>query len=87
MYIACFPFLRVRKFLLQFFKMVQMANVFSQPLEQFLREDIKQLKEETKLHQRLRTKYDQTLARYSHVKKAEIEKIQEVNQPTVLSPL
>lgn len=54
-----------------------LQNVFTQPMEQFLKEDIKESKEFCKQHARTRTKYDQALSKFSHIKKTDVEKIPE----------
>ena len=52
-------------------------EVFSEPLDRFLREDMKTSKESFKQHARIRTKYDQAISKFSHIKKTETEKIPE----------
>eukprot|EP01096_Ripella_sp_DP13-Kostka_P009116 TRINITY_DN3455_c0_g1_i1.p1 TRINITY_DN3455_c0_g1~~TRINITY_DN3455_c0_g1_i1.p1 ORF type:complete len:883 (+),score=333.27 TRINITY_DN3455_c0_g1_i1:52-2700(+) len=60
--------------------MMQLESVFIQPLESMLKQEIKEVKEESKNYQRSKSKYDQTLSKHSHIKRPEAEKIQEVEQ-------
>ena len=57
--------------------MVQLGSVFTDPLDKFLKTEVKEAKEIFKQHSRLRSKYDQSISKFSHVKKTEIEKIPE----------
>ena len=57
--------------------MVQMGNVFIQPLEQFINGELKQTKPLTKKYNRLRKQYDQSISKFSHIKKTDLEKIPE----------
>lgn len=57
--------------------MVQMGNVFTQPLEQFLQGELKTTKDQTKQYHKLRNKYDQSISKFSHIKKTDLEKIPE----------
>ena len=57
--------------------MVQLGTLFTQPLERFLKEDIKNAREQCKHHARIRTKYEQNITKFSHVKKTDVDKIPE----------
>ena len=57
--------------------MVQMANVFTQPLEQFLSTDMKESKKLFKNDARARGRYDQSVTKFYHIKKTDLDKIPE----------
>lgn len=64
--------------------MVQMGNVFTQPLEQFLLGELKDSKDQMKQYHRLRGKYDQAISKFSHIKKTDLEKIPEAEHELLL---
>ena|SRR3990167_1988703 len=55
----------------------QFATGFTQPMENYIKTEIKDAKETCKQQARLRIKYDAALSKYSHIKKTEVEKIPE----------
>ena len=65
--------------------MVQMGNVFTQPLEQFLEGELKESKDQIKQYHRLRGRYDQSISKFSHIKKNDLEKIPEAEHELMLN--
>lgn len=47
----------------------QMNNLFTKPLEQYLEKELKESKDLSKQHGRVRLKYDQSIQKYSEVRK------------------
>ena len=52
--------------------LLQMGNVFTQPIEQFLQEQLKSLKDSRLAHYTTRNKYDNSLSKNSQIKKGEV---------------
>lgn len=57
--------------------MVQMGNVFIQPLHQFLRTELAASRDLAKTFRRAQTRYDQSISRFSHIRKNDLDKIPE----------
>lgn len=58
--------------------MMQLESVFILPLESRLKQELKEVREESKNYQRSKSKHDQTVSKHSQIKRPEAEKIQEV---------
>lgn len=57
--------------------MVQMGNVFIQPLHQFLHSELAASRDLAKTFRRAQTRYDQSISRFSHIRKNDFDKIPE----------
>ena len=58
--------------------MMQLESVFILPLESRVKQELKEVREESKIYQRSKSKHDQTVSKHSQIKRPEAEKIQEV---------
>ena len=55
----------------------QLSSIFTVPMEEFVKKDFRELKDISKNRKLIKLKYDNAIAKYSHIKKNEIEKVAE----------